>query len=228
MRKHTVNTILAAVAADYSVDNRRKIAMNEFAQDVGRWAEKQLEFISPMPRQVFEWSTSHKWDDVDEARKRITELGESASIDLCNGYRWIGQMMDWVATHMQINMSVCFKCADHATKVYGSLPVCEKCFKLVNPERPVKKEEIREVQDRIAAVFAQAAKPRPSHREVCSNRKIRHSFVIKTPTGFVMYDGTTVPEMHLADKWTRHEVEIERAVFDDLGTPLSIFRVVKP
>lgn len=227
MNRHTVNTILAAVAADYSVDKRRRIAMDSFAQAVAQWAVEKLELTTCSPRHVYEWSTERKWEELDAARKRNSALGESASCDLLEGYRNIAQMMEWVAVHMVVNPNVCWRCAERADRTWSCFPVCEDCYQRVNKPTAVSADEVKTVQDRIAGVFAQASKRRPAHRDVCSNRKLRHSYLLKLPTGFLMYDGTAQPEQHLANKWTRAEILIERQAFDALGTPVQVTRVIQ-
>jgi hypothetical protein len=225
--KHTTNTILAAVAKNYSTEDRRRIFVDKYVQDMATWAAEKLDLTGCNPRHVYEWSTERKWEDLDAARKRNEALGESASCDLLEGYRSISQMMDWVATHMVLNPSICWRCAELAEHTWQCFPLCKECYALVNKPTPVSAEEVKTVQDRIAAVFTKASKKRPAHSTVCSNRRLRHSYVLKVPAGFLQYDGTLVHEMHQANKWTREEISIERHVFDQMGTPVSVFRVTR-
>lgn len=179
------------------------------------------------PRMVFEWATDHKYEDLDEARKRTSNLGESASPDLCNAQRWVAQLMDWVATHMAVNSRVCFRCAHYVVyRRYDDFPLCEKCYKAVTKVDPKREAaEVKRAQETVAAVFAKASKPRLAHVTLCTERRIRHSYRIKTPVGYLRYDGTYTPHEHEADLWTRREVEIERSALGE--TSVTVTRVIR-
>lgn len=229
--RHTADTILAAVAREnkYDTEHARRMVMDTYAIAIARWAEEHFgKPLSVSPRSVFEWPTGYKWDDLDAARTRLADLGEAASIDLCNGYRWITQMMDWVATHMAVNPHVCFRCAETAVNFYSSLPVCARCLRLATKVDPkMVDKDVAQAQRLLDSVFAKSDRPRPAHHTVCTNPRIRHSYLIRTPVGYLQYDGTYVMEMHQACRWTKAEVEMERAPLDDLETPVSIIRVVR-
>jgi len=226
--RHTIYSVFQEVKRinRYNAAQERDLSDNRAARDVAAWVETHFTPLSMAPRHVFEWATEHKWDDFDRFRQNVTDLGESASIDLCNARRWISQMMDWVATHMMIDPDVCFRCHEKAVAKWNDFPLCIECHKRASNPKPVK-VDIDRAQSVMDAIFSKTRAPRPVHRETCSNRRLRHSYVIRIPAGFLKYDGTFAPDMHLADKWTKDEVEIERAAYDDLGTPISIYRVVK-
>ncbi len=227
--RDSAEKILRKAVAFYGGDSRGPLQ----AIDVARYLAEQKP-ITLNPRLVFEWATHHKYDDVEAARKRNEALGESASVDLLNGYRWLHQMMEWVADHMEINNSVCFRCTHYEVAgMWQDFPLCERCLKDMAKADAQKKvtelpAHIKDVRDRIAAVFGQIKTTPRNHAEVCKQPKIRHSYYVKTPAGFVMHDLSLTQDQGSSQMWTRDELDsFVRPPFEDAETPLEITRVIK-
>lgn len=230
MKPHTANSLLAAVAKDYIPLERAALARNQGAIQTAQLAAELLEVVTASPRHIYEWATGREWADLKAARDRNEALGEAASCDLLEGYRNIAQMMDWCATHMALNMGVCFRCSEGygVVGLYAGFPLCERCMKDMEKARePNIEKESKRAYDIIKAVFAQVPISPKSHREVCKEPKKRHSYYISTPTGFVRFDHSTTPHRGDAQMWTKTELETVKAIFADIGSPLEIFRVVK-
>ena len=186
---------------------------------VAEWASNNLvkkpELTKCAPRHVFEWATEMKYEDFDEMRQRVDDLGEAASIDLCNGRRWILQMMDWVATHMVINPNVCWRCAEPGHRTYGSLPVCDKCFKAVNAPTPVHPKEIEQVAARIRETMVGIPADGTCHADVCKQPRTKHTYYIRRAAGWLTHDGFT-ENQHDAQPYTRMEVDMLRVDGDEV------------
>lgn len=164
---------------------------------------------SPAPRQILVWASNEEWE-------RVPLLPQPALL------RVLKRVTDWASTHMVVNTRRCFLCAGPTKAFYNCLPVCAECH-----DRVARLPEIdaSDALKTIDAVYALRTTPRPPHAQACLNRRVRHSYLIKVPTGYLQYDGTTGPNECL---WTKAEVKVECASFKELGTPVKVTRVIEP
>ena len=183
-----------------------------WANDVRTIHEDCARPASPAPYQILLWATNTKVETLDKLTAPALK-------------KLLRRTMDWVSEHMVINTRRCFICPiEPAAGFYNCLPVCKRCLERVSRLPDIKTDD---VQKTIDAVYARHGTPPVRHIDVCSNRRLRHSYKIKTPAGYLQYDGGLTPDEPKADLWTKAEVMIESAKFQDLGTPLHITRVIK-
>lgn len=232
--RHTVNSILAAVAKSDTREQRRALGLDTRAHEVARWCADMFgEPTTLSPRLVFEYATGHPVEDFVKARDRTAELSEAASPDLCNAQRWVKQILDWACDHMQVNMGICFKCGDREVKgQYAGFPLCRRCMDDLAKARqkelvPEIERATKNAQDIVRAVFAQVPKSPKSHAKTCTQPRARHSYIIKTPAGYVQHDHSLCLDQVDAQRWTKAEKDAVLVIFRDIGTPVEVLRVVK-
>jgi hypothetical protein len=192
------------------------------ARNVAEWAARNLykkprDLLRINPKMVLDEAIGGNWE---------AEIRKGKGLRLK-----IRAIADWACDHMVIDPKKCWACSKPSVSFYRDLPVCGDCLRKCGQPNPEELSmNVKRVMETIDGVYAKAAK-KPvihNHREMCTQRNIRHSYYVKTPAGFLIHDLGLTPNQRDCQMWTRDELEFfVKPQFKDIGTPLEIFRVVK-